>query len=108
MKITLSKQQWEFVGKKTGWIKTAQIEPTDTNEITERTVQFISKAEHPYLVDDLIGELEKYRGLAIVVKSEESGIEGFDKKNAPIIGLGLSGKVFSADPYSKQLFINLS
>lgn len=24
MKITLSKKQWEFIGQKTGWIKTAQ------------------------------------------------------------------------------------
>jgi hypothetical protein len=26
MKITLSKQQWEFIGKKTDWIKKAQSE----------------------------------------------------------------------------------
>ena len=26
MKITLSKQQWEFIGKRAGWIKKAQME----------------------------------------------------------------------------------
>ena len=29
MKITLSKYQWEFIGKKTGWSKTAQVIPDD-------------------------------------------------------------------------------
>ena len=27
MKITLSKKQWEFIGKKTGWMKTSYREP---------------------------------------------------------------------------------
>jgi len=29
MKITLSKKQWELIGKKTGWMKESQIIPSD-------------------------------------------------------------------------------
>ena len=29
MKITLSKSQWEEIGKKTGWMKEAQVIPSD-------------------------------------------------------------------------------
>jgi len=32
MKITLSKKQWEFIGKNTGWLKTAQLTPEEQSE----------------------------------------------------------------------------
>jgi len=32
MKITLSKSQWQFIGKKTGWLKTAQLTPEEEIE----------------------------------------------------------------------------
>jgi len=35
MKITLSKGQWELIGKKTGWMKIAQGYQNDTKEILE-------------------------------------------------------------------------
>jgi len=36
MKIILSKSQWEFIGKKAGWIKTAQNEPNIAKTILEQ------------------------------------------------------------------------
>jgi len=41
MKITLSKQQWEFIGKKTGWIKTTQ---TKTVELIDENDTVIPKS----------------------------------------------------------------
>ena len=35
MKITLSKSQWEFIGKKTGWIKAAESNTPIVNSIIE-------------------------------------------------------------------------
>ena len=35
MKITLSKKQWQFIGQKTGWIKTAQYTPEQEKERTK-------------------------------------------------------------------------
>ena len=32
MKITLSKKQWQLIGRKTGWIKTAQLTPEQEEE----------------------------------------------------------------------------
>ena len=36
MKITLSKRQWEFIGKKTGWTKEAQGNPNQPLEELKR------------------------------------------------------------------------
>jgi len=33
MKITLSKAQWEFIGRKTGWIKSAQMQIIEMLEL---------------------------------------------------------------------------
>lgn len=47
MKITLSKSQWEVIGKKAGWIKTAQIEPAPPQ---------IKKPEQPLQNPDVSGQ----------------------------------------------------
>jgi hypothetical protein len=39
MKITLSKQQWEFIGNKTGWIKSAQENINNQNDQQEKSLK---------------------------------------------------------------------
>lgn len=86
MKITISKKQWEQIGGKTDLVKTAQID----------------NQQPSYTVDNLISELEKYRGFKIAMFSEEHGDEFVEK--GPLIA-ETEGHVLFADVPNKRMVI---
>lgn len=86
MKITISKRQWEQIGKKTDLLKTAQID----------------NQQPSYTVDNLISELEKYRGFKIAMFSEENGEEFVEK--GPLIA-ETERHILYADVPNKKLVI---
>lgn len=71
MKITLSKKQWEFIGKKTGWMKIADSENID-NEF---------KTKHP-VMHALLSRLPGYKSALDIVDNIKN--KNVSKENAGI------------------------
>ena len=58
MKITLSKAQWEFIGRKTGWIKSAQAQTIEVLDVNETAIpKSIMDRE---ILDETLGQHDFY------------------------------------------------
>lgn len=53
MKITLSKNQWEIIGKHAGWIKAASLESEEAHKMFND--QGMAPPSHYYIPNNLIG-----------------------------------------------------
>ena len=58
MKITLSKSQWEFIGNKTGWIKTAQV--LQETPVLHPKLPLEDSSRLPKWVKNIIAELKTF------------------------------------------------
>jgi hypothetical protein len=73
MKITLSKQQWELIGKKTGWIRTAQ-QPRPYDEIDHSETASTEEIETIAPIE-FAEEEESFKSL---IKKEKQRIRNID------------------------------
>ena len=79
MKIKLNKSQWEAIGKTAGWVKEAQIEPS------EKQLELCMK------ILEILGECEADEdGQPLFEKSPEAA-DAFIKKHQHLLRSGFSG-----------------
>ena len=72
MKITLSKQQWELIGKKTGWIKTSgsqNIENMLSRRISLRCLKFLKSLPNYNAALDIVDNIQNKQ-----VSPEQAGL----------------------------------
>ena len=78
MKIKLSKNQWEEMGKKSGWLKQAQDNTPNDPEDRERKIQQRAKNQLGEISQQLVKLQDYFRSVTAILPTERWDLIGKD------------------------------